>query len=75
MLEAGEIDALISVDVPQAVLDGSPKMARLFPDYMRVEREYYRRAGIFSMMHVVAIRKELMALPRPTWLTSAGEIG
>ncbi|WP_406141732.1 4,5-dihydroxyphthalate decarboxylase [Streptomyces sp. NBC_01089] len=63
MLEAGEIDALLSVDVPRAFLDGSPKITRLFPDYETVERAYYRRTGIFPMMHVVAIRKELAQRP------------
>ena len=59
MLENGELDALLSVDVPRALLDGSPQVRRLFPDYRSVERDYYQRTGIFPMMHVVAIRKEL----------------
>jgi hypothetical protein len=59
LLEAGEIDALLSVDVPQSLLDGSTtKIRRLFVDYETVERDYYRRTGIFPMMHVVAIRRE-----------------
>ena len=64
MLEAGEIDALLSVDVPQALIDGSAKkIRRLFPDYESVERGYYRRTGIFPMMHLVAIRRELADEP------------
>jgi hypothetical protein len=60
MLEAGEIDALFSANVPQCVLDGSPNVGRLFPDYESLERDYYRRTGIFPMMHIVVIRKDLL---------------
>ncbi|HEY4453246.1 MAG TPA: 4,5-dihydroxyphthalate decarboxylase [Pseudonocardiaceae bacterium] len=79
MLETGDIDALLSVDVPQALLDGSPQVRRLFPDYRSVEQDYYLRTGIFPMMHVIAIRKELANepdLPRALYqaFTAAKEI-
>ncbi|CAN5225392.1 4,5-dihydroxyphthalate decarboxylase [soil metagenome] len=59
MLESGEIDALISADAPRCVLEQSPKVGRLFEDYVPVERDYYRRTGIFPIMHAVVVTRQL----------------
>jgi 4,5-dihydroxyphthalate decarboxylase len=60
MLESGEIDALFTANVPQPVLDGSPAIRRLFPDHEPIERDYYRRTGIFPIMHAVAAPRDLL---------------
>ncbi|MHA3703218.1 4,5-dihydroxyphthalate decarboxylase [Jatrophihabitans sp. YIM 134969] len=62
LLEDGEIDALVTANVPQIVLDGSARdITRLFPDFVPVEADWYRRTGVFPMMHPVVMRKDLLA--------------
>jgi hypothetical protein len=59
MLASGEIDALISADAPKCVLAKQANVGRLFEDYETVERDYYRRTGVFPIMHMVTVKKEL----------------
>lgn len=56
LLARGEIDALIGSRRPET-LGRHPDVARLFPDYREVEREFYQRTRIFPIMHLVVIRR------------------
>jgi 4,5-dihydroxyphthalate decarboxylase len=60
MLESGEVDALIAPRAPSSFLKGSPNVKRLFSDYVSVEKEYFKKTGIFPIMHVVAIKDEIL---------------
>jgi 4,5-dihydroxyphthalate decarboxylase len=59
MIADGEIDALHTARAPSTFYSRPEAVKRLFPDFVAVEREYYRRTKIFPIMHVVAIRREV----------------
>ena len=69
LLLTGEVDALFHAATPAAYLQGDPRISRLFPDFRSVEQDYFRKTGIFPIMHVLAIRRDT-AKEHP-WLAQA----
>jgi 4,5-dihydroxyphthalate decarboxylase len=58
LLETGEIHAVIGSNLPHA-LKRHPDVVRLFPDYRAREQDYFRRTGIFPIMHLIVIRNDV----------------
>jgi len=59
LLVDSEIDAIVSYQDPQILRDGHPAIRRLFRDPGAVERDYHARTGVFPIMHLVGLRREL----------------
>jgi 4,5-dihydroxyphthalate decarboxylase len=59
MLAEGEIDALIHPDIIEPILAKDPRVGLLFPDYKKEEMAYYKKTGIFPIMHVMGLKAEL----------------
>ena len=57
MLRDGEIDALHTARAP-STYDGK-NVVRLFENYGEVEKDYFRKTGLFPIMHTIAIRRDV----------------
>ena len=57
MLLKGEIEAALTAHAPEAFEHGHPDIVRLYPNYREVEEAYYRKTGIFPIMHVIALKR------------------
>src|ERR1700726_2320666 len=69
MLRKGELDALFTARAPSSFLAGEPHIARLFPDTRAAEIAYYKKTGLFPIMHLIGIRKTLVA--QYPWLSTS----
>lgn len=59
MIADGKIDALYTARAPSTFYSEPDKVRRLFPDFVAVEKAYFAETGIFPIMHVVAIRRDV----------------
>ena len=57
MLLAGDIDVILSARQPRAFTEGDAEVKRLFQDYRADEEAWYRKTGIFPIMHVIAMKR------------------
>ena len=69
LLDRGEIDGFIAPRPPGAAALRNPNVGWLFDDPTAAAKDYYKRSGVFPIMHVVGIRRELAA--QHPWLPAA----
>ena len=61
LLVDGDVDALFHAVEPKAYVEGNPIVGRLFSDFRSTEHAYFKKTGIFPIMHAVAIRNDIAA--------------
>jgi 4,5-dihydroxyphthalate decarboxylase len=69
LLLDGDVDALFHAVEPRAFAERHPKVKRLFDDPRATERAYFKKTGVFPIMHVVAIRNDV--IDEHPWLPEA----
>ena len=60
MMVEERLDALLSIYIPKLFADEWVGIERLFPDFKAVEKDYYKRTGIFPIMHTIALREDVV---------------
>jgi 4,5-dihydroxyphthalate decarboxylase len=69
LLARGELDALISARPPSCFAAENSPVCRLFPHYREAEGRYFQKTGLFPIMHVIGIRRDVAE--RYPWLAGA----
>ena len=69
MLAAGEIDAFMGPRVPSCVERRAPNVGWLFADPAAAATDYFKRTGIFPIMHLLGVRRSIVE--RHPWLPAA----
>jgi 4,5-dihydroxyphthalate decarboxylase len=58
LLADGKLDATLGSSLPDSLRTDSG-VGRLFPDFVDLEKDYYRRTGVYPIMHTLVIRQEV----------------
>jgi 4,5-dihydroxyphthalate decarboxylase len=69
MLEAGDLDGIVTARAPRCFTNGAPNVGRLFPDFRAAEEAYFRKTRMFPIMHLLAIRRSLVE--EHNWLAAS----
>ncbi len=69
LLDRGEIDGFMAPRAPSAFALANPNVGWLFPDPMAAGKDYFRRTGIFPIMHLIGLRRTLA--DKHPWLPAA----
>lgn len=59
-LVEGRLDAVLHTDLIDPIVEQDPRVARLFTNYQAEEVNFFKKTGMFPIMHVVAIRRALV---------------
>jgi len=59
-LVEGRIDALGGATPPRSFVEGDKRVRRLIANYPQVEAAYFKKTGIFPIMHALVIRKSVV---------------
>jgi 4,5-dihydroxyphthalate decarboxylase len=60
MLVDGELDAILHPDLIKPIRERDPRVGRLFPDYKAEEAKWFKKTGIFPIMHVLGFRQDIV---------------
>jgi len=60
MIVRGEVDAIMTASIPSPYQRRDPNIRRLFDDPRAEEVKYFRRTGVYPIMHIIALRKAVL---------------
>jgi len=69
LLISGKVDAILHPAEPKVYQERNPLVERLFKDHRTVEQDFYKRTGMFPIMHTIAIKKE--TAKKHPWMAKA----